>query len=113
MRSTLEPLGWEVHTCTGGREAADVVREVAPSVVVIYLLMPQVDGFAVIDELRPERDSDGPPIVVLTAKTLTPQDRSRLEGRIEFVAQKAGLDLPGLARRLSAVASTPEGEGSP
>ncbi len=105
VRSTLEPLGWEVHTCAGGREAADVVREVAPSVVVIDLLMPQVDGFAVIDELRPERDSDGPPIVVLTAKTLTPQDRSRLEGRIEFVAQKAGLDLPGLARRLAAVAS--------
>ncbi len=113
VRSTLEPLGWEVHTCTGGREAADVVREVAPSVVVIDLLMPQVDGFAVIDELRPERDSDGPPIVVLTAKTLTPQDRSRLEGRIEFVAQKAGLDLPGLARRLAAVASTHDDEGSP
>jgi signal transduction histidine kinase/CheY-like chemotaxis protein len=105
VRSTLEPLGWEVHTCAGGREAADVVREVAPSVVVLDLLMPQVDGFAVIDELRPERDSDGPPIVVLTAKTLTPQDRSRLEGRIEFVAQKAGLDLPGLARRLAAVAA--------
>src|SRR4029079_277713 len=71
VRSTLEPLGWEVHTCAGGQEAADVVREVAPSVVVIALLSPRVDVFAVIDELRPERDSDGPPIVVLTAKSLT------------------------------------------
>jgi signal transduction histidine kinase/CheY-like chemotaxis protein len=105
VRSTLEPLGWEVHTCTGGQQAADVVRAVAPSVVVMDLLMPQVDGFAVIDQLRPERDSDGPPIVVLTAKSLTPQDRSRLEGRIAFVAEKAGLDLPRLARRLAAVAA--------
>ncbi|MGO4598270.1 response regulator [Terrabacter sp. 2RAF25] len=105
VRSTLEPLGWTVHTCTGGQQAADVVRAVSPSVVVMDLLMPQVDGFAVIDELRPDRDSDGPPIVVLTAKSLTPQDRSRLEGRIAFVAEKAGLDLPGLARRLAAVAS--------
>jgi CheY-like chemotaxis protein len=105
VRSTLEPLGWEVHTCAGGQQAADVVRAVAPSVVVMDLLMPQVDGFAVIDELRPERDSDGPPIVVLTAKSLTPQDRSRLEGRIAFVAEKAGLDLAGLARRLAAVAA--------
>ncbi|MFC7595404.1 GAF domain-containing protein [Terrabacter sp. GCM10028922] len=105
VRSTLEPLGWEVHTCTGGQQAADVVRAVAPSVVVMDLLMPQVDGFAVIDELRPERDSEGPPIVVLTAKSLTPQDRSRLEGRIAFVAEKAGLDLPRLARRLAAVAA--------
>ena len=104
VHSTLEPLGWEVHTCAGGQQAADLVRAVSPSVVVIDLLMPQVDGFAVIDELRPERDSDGPPIVVLTAKSLTTEDRSRLEGRIAFVAEKAGIDLPGLARRLAAVA---------
>jgi signal transduction histidine kinase/DNA-binding response OmpR family regulator len=104
VRSTLEPLGWEVHTCAGGQQAADLVRAVSPSVVVMDLLMPQVDGFAVIDELRPERDSEGPPIVVLTAKSLTPEDRSRLEGRIAFVAEKAGIDLPSLARRLAAVA---------
>src|SRR4051812_4809418 len=109
VRGTLEPLGWEVHTCAGGQQAADLVRAVAPSVVVIDLLMPQVDGFAVIDELRPDRDSDGPPIVVLTAKSLTAQDRSRLEGRICFVAEKAGIDLPGLARRLATVAAEHEG----
>ncbi|MFM6847624.1 MAG: GAF domain-containing protein [Terrabacter sp.] len=111
VRSTLEPLGWTVHTCTGGQQAADVVRAVSPSVVVMDLLMPQVDGFAVIDELRPERDSEGPPIVVLTAKSLTPQDRSRLEGRIAFVAEKSGLDLPRLARRLATVASTQRDHG--
>jgi len=111
VRSTLEPLGWEVHTCAGGQQAADLVRAVAPSVVVIDLLMPQVDGFAVIDELRPHRDSEGPPIVVLTAKSLTPQDRSRLEGRIAFVAEKAGIDLPGLARRLASVAAEHVGQG--
>ncbi len=114
VRSTLEPLGWEVHTCPGGQQAADLVRAVAPSVVVMDLLMPQVDGFAVIDELRPDRESDGPPIVVLTAKSLTAQDRSRLEGRIAFVAAKSGIDLPGLARRLATVAGEHErsGEGS-
>jgi CheY-like chemotaxis protein len=83
-----------------------------PDVILMDLLMPQVDGFAVIDELRPERDSEGPPIVVLTAKSLTPQDRSRLEGRIAFVAEKAGIDLPGLARRLAVVAADHEaGDG--
>ncbi|WP_461047483.1 GAF domain-containing protein [Terrabacter koreensis] len=112
VRSTLEPLGWTVHTCTGGQQAADVVRTVSPSVVVMDLLMPQVDGFAVIDELRPERDSEGPPIVVLTAKSLTPQDRSRLEGRIAFVAEKSGLDLPRLARRLASVASAHRDRGA-
>ncbi|MBC9820444.1 GAF domain-containing protein [Terrabacter sp. MAHUQ-38] len=105
VRSTLEPLGWTVHTCSGGLDAADLVRSVDPSVVILDLLMPDVDGFAVIDELRADGTRSGPPIVVLTAKSLTPQDRSRLEGRIAFVAEKAGLDLASLARRLAQVAA--------
>jgi CheY-like chemotaxis protein len=105
VRSTLEPLGWTVHTCAGGQDAAELVRAVAPSVVIMDLLMPEVDGFAVIEQLRPDRSVSGPPIVVLTAKPLTPRDRKRLEGRIAFVAQKAGLDLADLARRLAAVAT--------
>ncbi|MBS1694178.1 MAG: response regulator [Actinobacteria bacterium] len=104
VRSTLEPLGWTVHTCSTGRTAADVVRTVAPSVVIMDLLMPEVDGFAVIDELRSDASSSGPPIVVLTGKSLTQEDRGRLEGRIAFVAEKAGLDLATLARRLADVA---------
>jgi CheY-like chemotaxis protein len=105
VRSTLEPLGWTVYTCSRGPDAADVVRAVAPSVVIMDLLMPEMDGFAVIDELRSDSATSGPPIVVLTAKSLTPDDRARLEGRISFVAQKAGLDLASLAQRLADVAA--------
>ena len=112
VRSTLEPLGWTVHTCSGGLDAADLVRAVAPSVVIMDLLMPDVDGFAVIDELRSDATTAGPPIVVLTAKSLTPEDRSRLAGRISFVAEKAGIDLASLARRLAEVAAA-GGSGVP
>jgi signal transduction histidine kinase/DNA-binding response OmpR family regulator len=108
VQSTLEPRGWVVHPCSRGADAAALVRHVAPSVVIMDLLMPEVDGFAVIDELRSDARTSGPPIVVLTAKSLTPRDRERLEGRIAFVAQKAGLDLPGLAQRLAAVAAVPD-----
>ncbi|EWT02635.1 histidine kinase [Intrasporangium oryzae NRRL B-24470] len=111
VRSTLEPLGWTVHTCSGGQDAAELVRAVAPSVVIMDLLMPEVDGFAVIEQLRPDLRASGPPIVVLTAKPLTPRDRERLEGRIAFVAQKAGLDLADLAKRLAAVATGGSGPG--
>ncbi len=63
--------------------------------------MPLVDGFEVIDELGRLPGEDHPPVVVLTAKTLTPADRRRLEGRIAFVTEKGGLDLEDLARRLT------------
>jgi CheY-like chemotaxis protein len=108
VRSTLEPLRWTVHTCSRGLDAADLVRTVNPSVVIMDLLMPEVDGFAVIDELRADGTDSGPPIVVLTAKSLTSEDLRRLEGRIAFVAEKAGLDLASLARRLAQVAATGE-----
>ena len=104
VRATLEPRGWQVHTCDGGVGAADLVRRVQPSVVLVDLLMPLVDGFEVIDELGRLPGEDQPPVVVLTAKTLTPADRRRLEGRIAFVTEKGGLDLEDLARRLTALA---------
>jgi signal transduction histidine kinase/DNA-binding response OmpR family regulator len=105
VRATLEPQGWTVTTCGGGAEALAVIREVNPSVVLLDLLMPDVDGFEVVDALRADRRTAATPVVVLTAKSLTAADRERLQGRIEFVASKGELDLSWLASRLTQVAA--------
>ncbi|HYN65786.1 MAG TPA: GAF domain-containing protein [Ornithinibacter sp.] len=105
VRATLEPQGWTVTTCTGGAEALSVIRAVNPSVVLVDLLMPDVDGFEVVDALRADPRTAATPVVVLTAKSLTAQDRQRLQGRIEFVAAKGELDLSWLADRLTQVAA--------
>ena len=107
VRATLEPLGWEVHTCAQGSEALALVREQRPAVVVVDLLMPETDGFAVIDAVRAHPETASIPIVVLTAKTLTAVERRRLHGRIEFVASKGELDLGELATRLAALTRPP------
>lgn len=114
VRVTLEPLGWQVHTASGGSAAVELVRAVAPAVLVVDLLMPATDGFAVVDQVSSDPSTAGVPIVVLTGKRLTAADRSRLEGRIAFVAEKAGLDLAVLAQRLAQVAApeAPKGVGS-
>ena len=104
VRATLEPRGWTVTTCTGGVEALSVIREVNPSIVLVDLLMPEVDGFEVVDALRADPRTAAIPVVVLTAKSLTATDRQRLQGRIEFVASKGELDLSWLAARLTQVA---------
>jgi signal transduction histidine kinase/DNA-binding response OmpR family regulator len=105
VRATLEPRGWTVTTCTGGAEALAVIREVDPSIVLVDLLMPDVDGFEVVDAMRADPRTAATPVVVLTAKSLTAQDRERLQGRIEFVASKGELDLSWLAARLTQVAA--------
>ncbi len=104
IRATLEPHGWTVTTTDRGADALEVVRAASPSVVLVDLLMPGVDGFAVVDMLRADPLHAATPVVVLTSKTLTAADRERLRGRIEFVASKGALELDWLAGRLSQVA---------
>jgi CheY-like chemotaxis protein len=106
VRATLEPLGWDVRTCSQGVEAHALVRSERPAVVLVDLLMPDTDGFAVIDAVRSDPDTRAVPIVVLTAKTLTAVDRRRLQGRVEFVASKGHLDLVQMASRLAEIAAT-------
>ncbi len=106
VRATLEPQGWRVVTFTSGTQALRSLTSVAPSIVLVDLLMPDTDGFAVIDALRADPATVSVPVVVLTAKSLTEEDRNRLQGRIEFVASKGQLDLASLARRLAQLAST-------
>jgi CheY-like chemotaxis protein len=107
VQVTLEPLGWDVRTCAHGAEAHAVVRSESPAVVLVDLLMPDTDGFAVIDALHHDPNTQGIPIVVLTAKTLTAADRRRLKGRVEFVASKSRLDLIQLSTRLAGLAGVP------
>ena len=113
VRVTLEPLGWAVQVCERGADAVDLVASLQPSVVLVDLLMPEPDGFAVIDALASRPDTADIPVVVLTAKSLVAQDRERLEGRIAFVTSKSALDLEVLAQRLVRVSRPSEGSAAP
>jgi CheY-like chemotaxis protein len=72
--------------------------------VLLDLMMPEMDGFAFLEALR-ERPGGGTiPVVVLTAKDLTQDERTRLNGGVERVLAKGGDDageLLALLRRLS------------
>ena len=107
VRLSLEPAGWTVHTCTEVDEALALIRTHGPAVVLVDLLMPQTDGFEVVDMLRSDPQTASLPVVVLTAKTLTARDRELLDGRIDFVTSKSAVDLGLLAERLAQVTAAP------
>ena len=106
-RLALEPSGWTVHVCQRAEEVFRLVRELQPAVVLVDLLMPEMDGFEVIDRLRADSQTAAVPIVVITARTLTADDRKLLEGRIEFVTSKNAVELKLLAGRLAEIAAPP------
>ena len=97
VRVSLEPAGWTVLGAASGQEGLALIRGRQPSVVLLDLLMPGMDGFAVVEALRAEPDTKTIPVVILTSKSMTQQDKERLQGRITYVARKTEFDLSGLA----------------
>jgi CheY-like chemotaxis protein len=66
-------------------------------------MMPVMDGFEFLSIISREPQLAGIPVVVVTAKDLTPEDRSRLQGSVEAVFQKGAMDRDKLLREVSAM----------
>ncbi len=79
---------YEVHTAHGGAEGIVLVERVKPDLVITDLMMPDIDGFRVIDALKADENMHDIPIIVLTAKELTVRERERLSGQIDKLLQK-------------------------
>jgi CheY-like chemotaxis protein len=88
LRRMLEPEGYMVVEAENGRVALERLRETPPSVVLLDLMMPEMDGFAFVTEFRRHEPWRAIPIVVITAKDLTREDRERLNGYVEKILQK-------------------------
>ena len=86
---TLEKAGWTVNEAINGREALDSMASDAPTLILLDLMMPVMDGFEFLAAMREHAEWDDIPVVVITAKTLTPEDRARLNGRVEEVVRKS------------------------
>jgi CheY-like chemotaxis protein len=97
VRANLEPEGWTVLGAATGQEGLALIRERPPSAVLLDLLMPGMDGFEVVEALRADPGTRSVPVVILTSKSMTKEDKERLQGRITYVARKTEFDLSGLA----------------
>lgn len=79
---------YEVHLAEGGAEGVLLVERLKPDLVITDLMMPDIDGFKVIDAIKTNEATRDTPIIVLTAKELTGRERERLSGQIEGLLQK-------------------------
>jgi len=79
---------YRVEIATEGAEGIELVRQLHPDVIITDLMMPGMDGFEVIDTLKADPVMGQIPVIVLTAKDLTPRERDRLSGQIDALLQK-------------------------
>jgi CheY-like chemotaxis protein len=89
LRRTLEPEGWTVTEAANGVEALASIEERRPDMIFLDLMMPEMDGFEFVDRLRANELTQSIPVLVVTAKDITPQDRQRLSGGVQNILQKA------------------------
>jgi CheY-like chemotaxis protein len=76
----------------GGRQAIDTARRELPDLIVLDLMMPDVNGFEVVEALNENPDTARIPILVVTAKEITAEDRAKLHGCVTRIMEKTGFD---------------------
>ncbi len=90
LRRILEREGYAVTEAENGRAALARAREAPPGLILLDLMMPEMDGFEFVTELRGQVWGRSIPIIVVTAMELTSADRERLNGGVQRILQKGG-----------------------
>ena len=85
VRRVLEQESWEVAGASNGRVALEQLAGSSPDVIVLDLMMPEMDGFEFLTEMRQRPQFRDIPVLVLTAKDLSAEDLRRLNGHVERV----------------------------
>ncbi|MEO5579085.1 MAG: response regulator [Gemmatimonadaceae bacterium] len=89
MRNMLEKQGWRVTEAENGEVALAAMERERPSLIFLDLMMPVMDGFTFADKVRGHPEWRSIPIVVVTSRLLTGEERRRLNGYVETILNKA------------------------
>jgi CheY-like chemotaxis protein len=96
----LEQQNWLVSEAENGKAALDCLTEEPASLILLDLMMPVMDGFEFVEELRKVERWRGIPIVVVTAKDVTNEDRRRLGDNVAGLIERSGLDRESLLTQI-------------
>jgi CheY-like chemotaxis protein len=100
----LEGQQWVVQEAANGREALAHLQTDQPDVILLDLMMPEMDGFAVVAALQKEPHWRDIPVIVITARDLDAQDRERLNSGVQSVLVKEAFRPGELVERIRRLA---------
>ncbi len=100
LRKGLEGAGWPVVEAENGQVALDRLAEALPRLILLDLMMPVMDGFEFVAELRKNEAWRLVPVLVITAKEITREDRARLEGQVSRILAKGSFGQQELVREV-------------
>jgi signal transduction histidine kinase/CheY-like chemotaxis protein/putative methionine-R-sulfoxide reductase with GAF domain len=89
IRRILEAQhGYRIIEASSGQIGIDLVRQRQPDIIILDLMMPEMNGFAVLEILKREPETRAIPVIVITAKELTEEERQFLNGQVEVLLRK-------------------------
>lgn len=100
LRRALTREGWSVREAEDGRTGLEEVARSRPAAILLDLMMPRMDGFQMLAALRRNELTRDVPVVVVTAKDLTREERAWLAGNVYEVFQKGGYERSKLVETL-------------
>ena len=100
LARTVSAEGWEVETAEHGGVALEALARRRFSLVLLDLMMPEVDGFAVVEAMQQHPEWRHTPVVIVTARELGREDLQRLEGGVRGILAKGGLGQEELLSRV-------------
>jgi len=99
----LSDEGYEIRTASNGREALDLLAPFSPDLVILDLMMPVMDGMEFLDTIRADSRYRHLPVIIVTAKVLSPEEVRRLSADSQSILKKAELleeDLKSVLQEL-------------
>ena len=104
VKSFLESAGYIADVARNAQEALAYVSHTIPDGIVLDLMMPEIDGFEVLERIRSTRATAKIPVLILTAKDLTPEDFKRLSSNnVQQMVQKGDIDRASLLEKVASL----------
>ncbi|HEV2475761.1 MAG TPA: response regulator, partial [Candidatus Dormibacteraeota bacterium] len=104
LAQALEPAGFDVLAASSGKRGIAMARARKPDLVLLDLMMPEVNGFDVVEALRTYESTRHTPILILTAATLSEKDKRKLNGQVSEILSRGRVGSSVIVDHLRTVA---------
>ncbi|MGR3319413.1 MAG: response regulator, partial [Candidatus Anammoxibacter sp.] len=93
LNKILKDKGFNISTATVGIKALDILKEEEIDLVTLDLMMPEMDGFQVLEALKKRKEWRRIPVLIITAKDLTQKEKATINGNVRMIFEKGRYEL--------------------
>ncbi len=103
LSRSMSKEGWNTAHAANGKIGIQAVQNHIPQLILLDLMMPEMDGFEFMKALRSLPGCQHVPVIIITAKDITDEDRKRLNGQVASILEKTTTSLEDIVKQIGAI----------